>query len=60
MMLHKIRISVVCWNGQVLEFLPELFDMLRDEAYALTESEAAIFLPCLVEKVLYRPWLHNF
>ncbi|EEF28119.1 microtubule associated protein xmap215, putative [Ricinus communis] len=36
---------------KVLEFLPELFDMLRDEAYTLTESEAAIFLPCLIEKL---------
>ncbi|WCJ24432.1 ARM repeat superfamily protein [Euphorbia peplus] len=36
---------------KVLEFLPELFDMLRDEAYTLTESEAAIFLPCLTEKL---------
>ncbi|XP_050225850.1 protein MOR1 isoform X2 [Mercurialis annua] len=36
---------------KVLEFLPELFDMLRDEAYLLTESEAAIFLPCLIEKL---------
>lgn len=36
----------------MLEFLPELFDALREEAYALTESEAAIFLPCLIEKVL--------
>ncbi|KAJ0083103.1 hypothetical protein Patl1_11638 [Pistacia atlantica] len=35
---------------KVLEFLPELFDALREEAYALTESEAAIFLPCLIEK----------
>ncbi|XP_050288115.1 protein MOR1 isoform X4 [Quercus robur] len=35
---------------KVLEFLPELFDTLREEAYSLTESEAAIFLPCLVEK----------
>lgn len=35
---------------KVLEFLPELFDTLRDEAYSLTESEAAIFLPCLIEK----------
>ncbi|KAJ8758746.1 hypothetical protein K2173_000467 [Erythroxylum novogranatense] len=35
---------------KVLEFLPELFDMLRDEAYTLTESETAIFLPCLIEK----------
>ena len=37
----------------MLEFLPELFDSLKGEAYALTESEAAIFLPCLIEKVLF-------
>lgn len=36
---------------KVLEFLPELFDTLRDEGYSLTESEAAVFLPCLVEKL---------
>ncbi|XWS16703.1 hypothetical protein CRYUN_Cryun34aG0113700 [Craigia yunnanensis] len=36
---------------KVLEFLPELFDSLKGEAYALTELEAAIFLPCLIEKV---------
>ncbi|KAJ9168430.1 hypothetical protein P3X46_019955 [Hevea brasiliensis] len=36
---------------KVLEFLPELFVMLRDEGYTLTESEAAIFLPCLIEKL---------
>uniref|UniRef100_A0A6N2LDZ9 Protein MOR1 n=1 Tax=Salix viminalis TaxID=40686 RepID=A0A6N2LDZ9_SALVM len=36
---------------KVLEFLPELFDRLRDEAYTLSESEAAIFLPCLIEKL---------
>ncbi|KAJ6894748.1 protein MOR1 [Populus alba x Populus x berolinensis] len=36
---------------KVLEFLPALFDLLRDEAYALSESEAAIFLPCLIEKL---------
>uniref|UniRef100_A0A1D1XIA6 Protein MOR1 n=1 Tax=Anthurium amnicola TaxID=1678845 RepID=A0A1D1XIA6_9ARAE len=35
---------------KVLEFLPELIDILKDEGYALTESEAAIFLPCLIEK----------
>ncbi|KAL8152166.1 hypothetical protein V2J09_009926 [Rumex salicifolius] len=35
---------------KVLEFLPELFETLRNEGYALTESEAAIFLPCLMEK----------
>lgn len=35
---------------KVLEFLPELFNRLRDEDYLLTESEAAIFLPCLIEK----------
>ncbi|KAM1352790.1 hypothetical protein ACFX1X_032864 [Malus domestica] len=37
-------------KGVVLEFLPELFDTFRDEAYMLTESEAAIFFPCLIEK----------
>ncbi|XP_010518980.1 PREDICTED: protein MOR1 [Tarenaya hassleriana] len=35
---------------KVLEFLPELFHMLKDEGYCMTEAEAAIFLPCLVEK----------
>ncbi|CAO2823819.1 unnamed protein product [Amaranthus hypochondriacus] len=35
---------------KVLEFLPELFEALRIEGYALTEAEATIFLPCLVEK----------
>ncbi|KAL6992610.1 Protein MICROTUBULE ORGANIZATION 1 [Sarracenia purpurea var. burkii] len=35
---------------KVLEFLPELFEMLRSEGYTMTESEAAIFLPCLIEK----------
>ncbi|KNA20108.1 hypothetical protein SOVF_055370 [Spinacia oleracea] len=35
---------------KVLEFLPEFFEALRVEGYALTEPEAAIFLPCLVEK----------
>ncbi|KAJ1403126.1 TOG domain [Sesbania bispinosa] len=37
---------------KVLEFLPELLDTLKDEGYSLTESEVAIFLPCLVEKGL--------
>lgn len=36
---------------KVLEVLPELFDILKDEAYSMTESEAAIFLPCLIEKL---------
>ncbi|CAL9199780.1 unnamed protein product [Musa hybrid cultivar] len=35
---------------KVLEFLPELFGVLKDEGYALTEAEAAMFLPCLAEK----------
>ncbi|KAF8775510.1 hypothetical protein HU200_004938 [Digitaria exilis] len=35
---------------KVLDFLPELFDSLKDQSYMLTEAEAAIFLPCLVEK----------
>ncbi|XP_061996116.1 protein MOR1 [Rosa rugosa] len=36
---------------KVLEFLHDLFDMFRDEGYMLTESEAAILLPCLMEKL---------
>ncbi|URD81256.1 CLASP N terminal [Musa troglodytarum] len=35
---------------KVLEFLPELFGILKDEGYTLTEAEAATFLPCLTEK----------
>ena len=35
----------------MLEFLPELIHVLKGEGYSLTESEAAIFLPCLIEKV---------
>ncbi|KMZ71606.1 Protein MOR1, partial [Zostera marina] len=35
---------------KVLEFLPELIDTLKAEGYFLTEAEAALFLPCLVEK----------
>ncbi|KAI5657025.1 hypothetical protein M9H77_25818 [Catharanthus roseus] len=35
---------------KVLEFLPELFDMLKNEGYTMTEAEAAIFLPGLMEK----------
>ncbi|KAL2473261.1 Protein MOR1 [Forsythia ovata] len=35
---------------KVLEFLPELFDTLRNEGYTMTEAEASIFLPCLIEK----------
>ncbi|XP_042026469.1 protein MOR1-like isoform X1 [Salvia splendens] len=35
---------------KVLEFLPELLDLLRNEGYTMTEAEATIFLPCLVEK----------
>ena len=49
----------VCSDLQVLEFLPDLFDTFRDEAYMLTESEAAIFFPCLIEKVsifIATPW----
>ncbi|XXG85325.1 hypothetical protein AAC387_Pa11g0421 [Persea americana] len=35
---------------KVLEFLPQLIDTLKDEGYSLTEPEAFIFLPCLMEK----------
>ncbi|GFP94878.1 rho GTPase-activating protein 7 [Phtheirospermum japonicum] len=34
----------------VLEFFPELLDMLRNEGYIMIEADAAIFLPCLIEK----------
>ncbi|GMI91984.1 MICROTUBULE ORGANIZATION 1 [Hibiscus trionum] len=36
---------------KVLEFLPELFNSLKGETYSLSEAEAAIFLPCLIEKL---------
>ncbi|XP_019426639.1 PREDICTED: protein MOR1-like [Lupinus angustifolius] len=36
---------------KVLEFLPELLNTFKDEGYSLTESEVALFLPCLVEKL---------
>ncbi|CAH8374190.1 unnamed protein product [Eruca vesicaria subsp. sativa] len=36
---------------KVLDFLPELFNTLKEEEYCLTEAEAAIFLPCLAEKL---------
>ncbi|KAL3627734.1 Protein MICROTUBULE ORGANIZATION 1 [Castilleja foliolosa] len=35
---------------KVLEFIPEILDMLRNEGYTMTEAEAAIFFPCLIEK----------
>lgn len=35
---------------KVLEFLPELVDSLNGENYTLTEAEAAMFLPCFIEK----------
>lgn len=44
----------------MLEFLPELFDMLKNEGYTMTEAEASIFLPCLVEKVLLNFPLKKF
>ncbi|KAK1424197.1 hypothetical protein QVD17_19518 [Tagetes erecta] len=45
---------------EVLEFLPELFDTLRNEDYTLNESEASIFLPCLVEKELMKQIIHSY
>ncbi|WJX14063.1 Protein MICROTUBULE ORGANIZATION 1 [Trifolium repens] len=36
---------------KMLEFLPPQLDTLKDDEYSLKESEVAIFLPCLVEKV---------
>ncbi|XP_057833318.2 protein MOR1-like isoform X1 [Cryptomeria japonica] len=35
---------------KVLEFLPEFVDALKKEGYTLTEYEANILLPCLMEK----------
>ncbi|PKA51818.1 Protein MOR1 [Apostasia shenzhenica] len=35
---------------KVLEVLLELINAFKDEGYALSEAEAAMFLPCLVEK----------
>ncbi|KAL2464827.1 Protein MOR1 [Forsythia ovata] len=35
---------------KVLEFLPELFYILTNDCYTMTEAEATIFLPCLIEK----------
>ncbi|KAJ3669122.1 hypothetical protein LUZ60_011072 [Juncus effusus] len=35
---------------KVLEFLPELFDVLKSQGYILTEAEAATFFPCQIEK----------
>ncbi|XP_020588721.1 protein MOR1 isoform X3 [Phalaenopsis equestris] len=35
---------------KVLEFLPELVETMKDEGYSLTEAEAAMFLPCLLDK----------
>lgn len=35
---------------KVLEFLPDFVEAMKNEGYTLTESEANILLPCLVEK----------
>lgn len=37
----------------MLEFLPEFIDALNTDGYTLTEAEASIFLPCLIEKVTW-------
>lgn len=50
MVLQFCKSNTTCLL-KVLEFLPKLFDTLKSEAYDFTESEAAIFLPCLVEKL---------
>lgn len=49
--MYCILTSCLCCVLQVLEFLHDLFDMFRDEGYMMTESEAAILIPCLLEKV---------
>jgi cytoskeleton-associated protein 5 len=47
----------------MLEFLPPQLDTLKDDEYSLKESEVAIFLPCLVEKVCINKfdswWYHQ-
>ncbi|KAF7121000.1 hypothetical protein RHSIM_Rhsim13G0139200 [Rhododendron simsii] len=48
----KMQVEAIEMLHKVLKFLPELFDMLRIDWYTLTKSEAAIFVPCLVEKVI--------
>jgi len=45
--------------AQLLEFLQELLDTLKDEGYSLTESEMAVFLPFLVEKVNFNNCIWN-
>lgn len=39
---------------QVLEFLLEVVEALKNNGYTLTEAESSIFIPCLVEKVNLR------
>lgn len=39
------------WLIQVLDFLPDFVEAMKNESYTLTEYEASILLPCLVEKV---------
>ncbi|XP_008648616.2 cardiolipin synthase (CMP-forming), mitochondrial-like [Zea mays] len=42
--------SIAIIGREVLDFLLELFDILKDQSYMLTEAEAAIYLPCLIMK----------
>jgi hypothetical protein len=36
---------------QVIDFLFDLVDALRNDEYSLADYEASILIPCLVEKV---------
>ena len=52
--LLKVWLLLACFKsvlGQVLEFLPDFFEALKNEEYTITECEASIFLPCIIEKV---------
>jgi len=40
---------------QVIDFLFDLVDALRNDEYSLTDYEASILIPCLVEKVFMAP-----
>lgn len=39
------------FSVQVIDFLFDLVDALRNDEYSLTDYEASILIPCLVEKV---------
>lgn len=40
-----------CAAPQLLEFFPELVESVKQERFLLSDAEANVLLPCLVEKV---------